>query len=225
MQTAPGNESAATLYPIMIQISRTSARSSFRKYIFRVGFWVVCTSSLGYAMKVTGLLGNSPAVGQMPEDQQMKLKNGEDESVPWNPDSTSLVSIEKLVSDYYGKSPEGPIVTIGGYNTETATFQPAEPVAAYSPQIESPVYAVPNDTLSASEKALASFHSMDPHDSYVQASLFGYLPQSGVDLTAETFRLGLVTVAIPEPASGMLMGCSLACFGFVRRRRTPQRIR
>jgi hypothetical protein len=196
--------------------------SLFRKYAFRMLLWVVFSSAITYAMRSAGRLWkDATEIAERPDDQQITLKPDEPTGDWWSP-NPSLDSITRLVTDYYGEVPELPVIAIEGHNPDRHFLAPVESAFVVSDSSEPSLKDLVPETLKQFGKDQfqepSTYHSSDSSDSYVRASLFGYLPESGVDLSTDTFRLGNI-VAVPEPASGLIFLGGVAGVSLMRRRK------
>ncbi len=200
----------------MPKIARFQPRAFLRRYTFRLAFWAACTTAVGYGMKSSRLWVGDKTFDEAPVNQELTAKFDEMHTDWW----TSTASLEALISDYYGEDPNARIVTIEGFNSERATFQPSASIKPFSSGLGGRISGEMDGSPLSSEASLATFYAHDWHDHhtyyYVQGSISGTIPESGVDLSAQPFRLGLV--AVPEPASGVILACGVASLAFVRRR-------
>ena len=191
-----------------------------RKYAVRIILWGAISSAFSYAVKFKSPWKGETVLEERPIDQQITSKS--DKPVDrWWLSNAPLASINQLVNDYYGEESMPPIVTIDGFNRDR-TFLPG--LAAIGSSSDSPTSNLP-ETSPIDSKRDAERHSRNhfgnrafvgSSDYYVSGSISGYMPESGVDLAAASFRLGIV--AVPEPGSAVFLTSGALTLALARRR-------
>lgn len=201
-------------------------KSKFLPSCKRLAIWlIVSTGMAGAAKYTTSLEVNNPGTQETLPDQAVQHKWDTAESW-WDPD----VNLDELTERYTGERPFR-LVTLGGYNLQTASLQPSAPYKPFSdelgpaPELASEPLArisseshAPPPELADGEEISGSAGYVAPEGVFVGGEISGFLGEVVYLSSGESNYIGQFT-AVPEPATGGLLLLGALGFGLRRRRR------
>ncbi len=188
----------------------------------RLALWVFFSTGIAFAAKFTSNLPTESGEVQAPMETPQVRQEWDTARGDW---WSAPLDLQQL-SEIYGVEPANPIITIEGFNTARATFQPAEPVEAFSAQLPPPPMLPSSEELAAAPESGtvlvsgSANYSTDEHV-FVGAGLSGVLTQMAYIGSSDSAASNGF-VAVPEPTAVAILGLIFAGLAGMRRQARPR---